>query len=51
MAARYVMLGSTLDDSAMVKKLLDTVPDRLYTMVTGIGQFYNVEEMAFEGAL
>ena len=51
MAARYAMLGSTLDDSAMVKKLLDTVPDRLYTMVTGIGQFYNVEEMAFEEAL
>ena len=30
MVARYASLGSTLDDAAMVKKLLDTVPDRLY---------------------
>ena len=27
MAARYASLGSTLGDAAMVKKLLDTVPD------------------------
>ena len=36
MAARYAMLGSTLDGSAMVKKLLDTVPDCLYAAVAGI---------------
>ena len=36
MAARYAVLGSTLDDSAMVKKLLDTVPDWLYATVAGI---------------
>lgn len=36
MAARYANLGATLDDSAMVKKLLDTVPDRLYPVVAGI---------------
>ena len=51
MAARYAMLGLTLDDSAMAKKLLDTVPDRVYATVAGIEQFYNVEEMAFEEAL
>ena len=33
MAARYAGLGSTLEDSAMVKKLLDSVPDRLYAAV------------------
>lgn len=51
MAARYVGLGSTLGDAAMVKKLLDTVPDRLYSAVAGIEQFYDVETMAFEEAL
>ncbi|XBI04937.1 hypothetical protein VPH35_133149 [Triticum aestivum] len=51
MAARYAMLGSTLDDNAMVKKLLDTVPDRLYAAVAGIEQFFNVEKMVFEKAL
>uniref|UniRef100_A0A453MI70 Uncharacterized protein n=1 Tax=Aegilops tauschii subsp. strangulata TaxID=200361 RepID=A0A453MI70_AEGTS len=51
MAARYAMLGSTLDDSAMDKKLLDAVPDRLYAAVAGIEQFCNVEGMAFKEAL
>jgi hypothetical protein len=35
MAARYAGLGATLDDAAMVKKLLDTVPDRLFPAVAG----------------
>ena len=48
---RYASLGSTLDDAAMVKKLLDTVPDRLYSAVAGIEQFCDVETMAFEEAL
>ncbi|XP_062188979.1 uncharacterized protein LOC133892311 [Phragmites australis] len=51
MAARYANLGATLDDSAMVKKLLDTVPDRLYPVVAGIEQFCDVEKMPFEEAL
>ena len=51
MAARYVMLGSTLDNSAMVKKLLDIVPNCLYATVAEIEQFCNVKEMAFEEAL
>ena len=51
MAARYASLGSTLEDAAMVKKLLDTVPDRLYSAVAGIEQFCDVETMAFEEAL
>jgi hypothetical protein len=51
MAARYAGLGATLDDASMVKKLLDTVTDRLYPAVVGIEQFYNVETMSFEEAL
>ncbi|XP_044958171.1 uncharacterized protein LOC123409298 [Hordeum vulgare subsp. vulgare] len=51
MAARYAGLGSTLDDAAMVKKLLDVVPDRLYAAVAGIEQFCDVLTMLFEDAL
>jgi hypothetical protein len=51
MAARYASLGSTLGEDAMVKKLLDTVPDRLYSAVAGIEQFCDMETMAFEEAL
>ncbi|XP_072151093.1 uncharacterized protein [Setaria viridis] len=51
MAARYASLGSTLDDAAMVKKLLNTVPDWLYHAVAGIEQFCDVEMMAFEEVL
>ncbi|WVZ95899.1 hypothetical protein U9M48_041606 [Paspalum notatum var. saurae] len=51
MAAKFAGLGSTLDDVAMVKKLLDTVPDHLYPAVAGIEQFCDVDKMAFEEAL
>ena len=51
MAAKFSGLGSTLDDAAMVKKLLDTVPDRLYPAVAGIEQFCDVATMPFEEAL
>ena len=50
MAAKYVQLGSTLDEAAMVKKLLDAVPDRLYATLPRIEQLCDVEEMAFEEA-
>ena len=48
---RYANLDATLDDAAMVKKLLNTVPDRLYPVVAGIEQFRDVEKMPFEEAL
>jgi hypothetical protein len=51
MAARYAGLGATLDDAAMVKKLLDTVPNQLFPAVAGIEQFCDVETMVFEEAL
>ena len=51
MAARYANLGVTLDDVMMVKKLLDSVPDRLYAAVAGIEQFCDVEKLNFDEAL
>ena len=36
MSVRYTNFGGTLDDSAMVKKLFDTVPDRFISVVAGI---------------
>ena len=51
MAARYAALGSTLKDVALVKKLLDSVPNRLYPAVAGIEQFCDVDDMVFEDVL
>ncbi|XP_073363703.1 uncharacterized protein [Aegilops tauschii subsp. strangulata] len=51
MAARYANPGETLGDAALVKKLLDTVPDQLFPVVAGIEQFHDVTTMAFDEAL
>ncbi|XP_020175514.1 uncharacterized protein [Aegilops tauschii subsp. strangulata] len=51
MAARYTGLGATLDDVAMVKKLPDCVPDRLYAAVAGMEQFCDLNSLLFEDAL
>jgi hypothetical protein len=51
MAAKYASLGATLNDAEMVKKLLDTVPDDLYTAVAGIEQFCDVETVCFDEVL
>uniref|UniRef100_A0A453QBM8 Uncharacterized protein n=2 Tax=Aegilops tauschii subsp. strangulata TaxID=200361 RepID=A0A453QBM8_AEGTS len=50
MAARFAGLGSTLEDAAMVKKLLDCVPDRLYAAVAEMEQFCNLETLLFDDA-
>ncbi|XBJ19621.1 hypothetical protein VPH35_010573 [Triticum aestivum] len=51
MAARYANLGEMLGDTTLVKKLLDTVPNRLFPVVAGIEQFHDVTTMAFDEAL
>ncbi|XBJ18352.1 hypothetical protein VPH35_009543 [Triticum aestivum] len=51
MVARYVGLGATRNDAAMVKKLLDCVPDRLYAEVAGMEQFCDLSTLLFEDAL
>ncbi|KAM3393498.1 hypothetical protein ACQJBY_014293 [Aegilops geniculata] len=51
MAARYTRLGATLDDAAMVRKLLDCVPDRLYAAVAGMEQFCDLSTLLFDDTL
>lgn len=51
MTAWYASLRETLGDAALVKKLLDTVPNCLFPVVAGIEQFCDVATMAFGGAL
>jgi len=52
MAARFHNLDATLENKDMVKKLLDTVPEKLYPVVAGIEQhFDDVEKIPFEVAL
>ncbi|XP_020181893.1 uncharacterized protein [Aegilops tauschii subsp. strangulata] len=51
MAARYTGLGSALEDAAMLKKLLDCVPDSLYAAVAGMEQFCDLSMLLFEDAL
>uniref|UniRef100_A0A453SU47 DUF4219 domain-containing protein n=2 Tax=Aegilops tauschii subsp. strangulata TaxID=200361 RepID=A0A453SU47_AEGTS len=51
MTARFANLEETLGDAVLVKKLLDTVPDRLFPVVAGIEQFCVIEEMAFDEVL
>ncbi|XP_073360233.1 uncharacterized protein [Aegilops tauschii subsp. strangulata] len=48
MAARYANLGEMLGDAALVKKQLDTLPDRLFPVVAGIEQFHDVTTMVFD---
>ncbi|XP_062185989.1 uncharacterized protein LOC133889508 [Phragmites australis] len=48
MSVRYANLRETLDDVALVKKLFDTVPDRFLSVITGIEQFYDLDNMSFE---
>ena len=51
MSVRYINLGGSLEDSAMVKKLLDTVPDRFIQIVAGIEQFCDLKTLAFDEAI
>ncbi|XP_062209502.1 uncharacterized protein LOC133911324 [Phragmites australis] len=50
MSVRYTNtnLGETLDDTAVVKKLFDTVPYRLLSLIAGIEQFYDHDKLPFE---
>ena len=48
MSVRYGILGGSLDDAALVKKLFDTVPERYINMVAGIEQFYDLKKLAFD---
>ncbi|KAM3193511.1 hypothetical protein ACQJBY_070252 [Aegilops geniculata] len=51
MVARFARLGATLEDAALVKKLLDCVPNRLYAAIAGMEQFCDLETLLFDDAL
>jgi hypothetical protein len=51
MSVKYSNLGGSLEDAAMVKKLLDTVPERFITVVAGIEQFCDLKSLAFDEAV
>ena len=51
MSVRYSNLGGTLEDTALVKKLFDTVPDRFLNVVAGIEQFFDLKSVAFDEAV
>ncbi|XP_042413227.1 uncharacterized protein LOC122002204 [Zingiber officinale] len=48
MSSKFSALGATLEDSSLVKKLLDSVPDKFFPIVGGIEQFHDLETIPFE---
>ena len=51
MSVRYGNLGGTLDETVMVKKLLNTVPERFIQCVAGIEQFCDLKTMVLDDAI
>ena len=51
MSVKYSNLGGTLEDSVMVKKLLDTVPERFIQCVAGIEQFCDLKTLVLDDAI
>ncbi|XP_042386783.1 uncharacterized protein LOC121978512 [Zingiber officinale] len=48
MSSKLSALGATLEDSSLVKKLLDSVPDKFFPIFAGIEQFHDLETISFE---
>ncbi|KAK8614798.1 hypothetical protein V6N13_068589 [Hibiscus sabdariffa] len=51
MTSKYSTLCVALEDSSLVKKLLDSVPDKYFHVFAGIEQFHDLKTMSFEDAL
>lgn len=51
MISKYNSLGATLEDSVLVRKLLDSVPDKYLQLVASIEQYSDVDLMPFEEAI
>ncbi|XP_042408810.1 uncharacterized protein LOC121998116 [Zingiber officinale] len=51
LSSKFSTLGDTLEDSSLVKKLLNSVPDKFFPIVAGIEQFYDLESIPFEEAI
>ncbi|XP_042472192.1 uncharacterized protein LOC122054829 [Zingiber officinale] len=48
MSSKLSTLGATLKDSSLVKKLLDSIPNKFFPIVVGIEQFHDLETIPFE---
>ena len=48
---QYSNVGGTLEESTMVRKFYDTVPDKYLPIIAGVEQFCNLEEMPFKEAV
>ncbi|KAI3802277.1 hypothetical protein L1987_30407 [Smallanthus sonchifolius] len=51
MVSRYNSLGATKEDGVLVRKLLDSVPDKFLQLVASIEQISDVDSMPFEEAI
>ncbi|KAK1423645.1 hypothetical protein QVD17_18951 [Tagetes erecta] len=51
MISKYSSLGVTLEDSVLVRKLLDTVPDNFLQLVASIEQTEDLDTMLFDEAI
>ncbi|KAI3782062.1 hypothetical protein L2E82_12094 [Cichorium intybus] len=51
MSSKYNSLGATLDDSLLVRKLLDSVPDKYLQLVASIEQYSDIDAMPFDEAI
>ncbi|KAM0024917.1 putative RNA-directed DNA polymerase [Helianthus debilis subsp. tardiflorus] len=48
MVSKFSSLGATLEDSKLVRKLLNTVPERFIQLVASIEQYSDLDKMPFE---
>ena len=51
MAAKFAILGATLEDATLVKKLLDSAHDKFFQLVASIEQYSDLDAMPFEEAI
>ncbi|KAJ9560132.1 hypothetical protein OSB04_005292 [Centaurea solstitialis] len=51
MVSKYNSLGATLEDGVLVRKLLDSVPEKYLQLVASIEQYSDVDTMPFEEAI
>ncbi|KAI3771566.1 hypothetical protein L6452_02731 [Arctium lappa] len=51
MISKFSSLGATLEDSTLVRKLLDSVPEKYLQLVASIEQYSDVDAMPFEEAI
>lgn len=51
MISKFSSLGSTIDDGTLVRKLLDSVPDKYLQLVASIEQYSDVDSMPFDEAI